>query len=319
MTERVVVILAYPGVQSLDVTGPLEVFTGAGQSRPGAYRILIAAPDRGAVTTESGLRLLPDCAVSDLPTAIDTLIVPGGWSAMRPDKHRELIGWLPGAAASARRIASVCGGAFLLAEAGLLAGRRATTHWYACPDLAERYPDVTVEAAPIYVRDGDVWTSAGVTAGIDLALALVEDDLGHEVALTVARWLVVFLRRPGNQAQFSTQLAAQTADHEPVRAVQHWIAANPGADCAVDELARRARMSPRHFARTFTAQVGMAPGQYVTSIRLEAARRRLEESDTALATVASTCGLGSAETLRRTFQHALGMSPAEYRRRFRSH
>jgi transcriptional regulator GlxA family with amidase domain len=319
MTERLVVITAFPGVQSLDLTGPLEVFHGAGRIRPGGYRILVASPDGAAFATESGLRMLPDCALADLPAAIDTLIVPGGWAALRTEDHRDLIAWLPRAAASARRVASVCSGAFLLAEAGLLAGRRATTHWYACADLAERHPDVTVDPAPIYVRDGNVWTSAGVTAGIDLALALVEEDLGHDVALTVARWMVMFLRRPGNQAQFSTQLAAQTADREPVRAVQHWIAANPGADCAVEALARRARMSPRHFARTFTAQVGVTPGQYVTSIRIEAARRRLEESDTAVSSIATACGLGSTESLRRTFQHALGMSPAEYRRRFRSH
>ena len=317
---RTVLIVLFDGVQSLDVTGPLEVFAHA-VDRQGerAYRVRTASLGGAPVRTTSGLAITPDGDLRDQDQAgpPDLLMVPGGEGARRRDQ--DLVAWIRDRAPRARRVASVCTGAFLLAAAGLLDGRRATTHWSWCEVLREQYPAVQVDPDPIFVKDGTVATSAGITAGIDLALALVEDDLGRDEALTVARALVVFLRRPGNQAQFSTQLAAQTADREPVRAVQHWIAANPGADCAVEALARRARMSPRHFARTFTAQVGVTPGQYVTSIRIEAARRRLEESDTAVSSIATACGLGSTESLRRTFQHALGMSPAEYRRRFRSH
>jgi transcriptional regulator GlxA family with amidase domain len=212
----------------------------------------------------------------------------------------------------------VCAGAFVLAEAGLLDGRRATTHWSVCARLARRYPAVDVDPDPIYVRDGHVYTSAGVTAGMDLALALVEEDLGRRAALTIARWLVMFLHRPGNQAQFSTQLATQSADHQPLRELQQWLGDNYGADLSVDAMAQRARMSPRHFARSFQRQVGTTPGRYLQQLRLEAARRRLEESDASAQRIALACGFGTTETMRRVFIAALGMPPAEYRRRFRT-
>jgi transcriptional regulator GlxA family with amidase domain len=212
----------------------------------------------------------------------------------------------------------VCAGAFLLAEAGLLDGRRATTHWSACAQLADRYPKVHVDPDPIYVRDGDIYTSAGVTAGMDLALSLVEDDLGRSAALTIARWLVMFLHRPGNQAQFSTHLATQYADHRPIRELQQWLVENYDANLSVEAMANRACMSPRHFARSFQQQVGTTPGRYLQQLRLEAARRRLEESDASAEQIASACGFGSTETMRRTFVHALDMPPAEYRRRFRT-
>src|SRR5205807_9983061 len=188
------------------------------------------------------------------------------------------IAWIARAAARSRRVASVCTGAFLLARAGLLDGRRATTHWFSCDELEQRYPRVTVERDPIFVRDGNVATSAGVTAGMDLALALIEDDLGRDAALDIARHLVVFLRRPGNQAQFSAQLAGQLANREPLREVQRWIADHPGADLSVETLARQASLSPRQFARAFAAEVGMPPGRYVDRVRLETARRRLEDT-----------------------------------------
>ncbi|NYV77159.1 GlxA family transcriptional regulator, partial [Streptomyces sp. UH6] len=217
----------------------------------------------------------------------------------------------------AERIVSVCTGAFLLAEAGLLAGRRATTHWAYCDTLARRYPDTEVVTDPIHVRDGAVATSAGVTAGIDLALALVEEDLGRQVALQVARHLVVFLRRPGGQAQFSTQLAAQLAQRDPLREVQSWIDEHPDADLSVEALAGRASLSPRHFSRAFAAEVGATPGRYVDGVRLEAARRRLEDTGDGVAEVARACGYGTPEAMRRAFLRALSVSPAEYRRRFR--
>jgi transcriptional regulator GlxA family with amidase domain len=317
---RTVLMVLFDQVQSLDVTGPLEVFTGANTwqaSRGGApaYDIRTASLGGRAVRTSSGLRLTPDGDLRDpRDRREDLLIVPGGEGARRPDP--ELTAWLRAHGRQAGRLVSVCTGAFLLAEAGLLTGRRVTTHWAYCGALAARYPQVTVEPDPIFVRDGNVATSAGVTAGIDLALALVEDDLGREAALDIARHLVVFLRRPGNQAQFSAQLAGQLASREPLRDVQRWIADHPAADLSVETLARAASLSPRQFARAFAAEVGMSPGRYVDQVRLEAARRRLEDTADGVEQTARSCGYGTPEAMRRAFVRALGVSPGEYRRRF---
>ncbi len=325
---RTVLIVLFDRVQSLDVTGPLEVFAGANHwpSRPDhnqassrgpdgpAYRIRTASLGGGPVRTTSGLRLVPD---EDLADTIepDVLIVPGGEGTRQADP--ELISWLRAHAPRARRLVSVCTGAFLLAEAGLLDRRRITTHWAYCATLAARFPQITVDPEPIFVRDGNVITSAGVTAGIDLALALVEDDLGRDAALDIARHLVVFLRRPANQAQFSTQLAAQLAGREPLREVQRWIADHPAADLSVETLASKASLSPRQFARAFAAEVGMPPGRYVDRVRLETARRRMEDTADGVAETARLCGYGTPEAMRRAFIRTLGISPAEYRRRFR--
>jgi transcriptional regulator GlxA family with amidase domain len=312
--SRSVLIVLFDGVQSLDVTGPLEVFATAGDAvGDAAYEITTASVGGLPVRTGSGLRICPDLDLADAGTP-HTVIVPGGPGTRAPAP--ELTGWLRRTAAGAERIVSVCTGAFLLAEAGLLVGRRATTHWSWCAVLARRYPDVIVEPEPIFVRDGHVATSAGVTAGIDLALALVEDDHGREVALAVARQLVVFLRRPGNQTQFSAQLQAQVAQREPLREVQRWIAEHPGADLSVDALAERARLSPRQFARAFAAETGTPPGRYVDRVRLEAARRLLEDTRDGVEQIARTCGYHTPEAMRRAFQQALNVSPAEYRRRF---
>ena len=314
MPGRSVLIVLFDGVQSLDVTGPLEVFAHASDTvGTGCYEITTASVGGRAVRSGSGLRIGPDLHLAQAATP-DTVIVPGGAGSREPQP--ELVGWLRRTGARAERIVSVCTGAFLLAEAGLLAGRRATTHGSWCDVLARRYPDVTVEPEPIFVRDGHVATSAGVTAGIDLALALVEDDHGREIALSCARQLVVFLRRPGNQTQFSAQLQAQVAQREPLREVQHWIAEHPGADLSVDALAERARLSPRQFARAFTAETGTPPGRYVDRVRLEAARRLLEDSRDGVEQIARTCGYHTPEAMRRAFQQALNVSPAEYRRRF---
>lgn len=308
---RNVLIPVFDGVQSLDVTGPLEVFANAG-----GYRVQTASLGGRAIRTTSGLRIVPDASLRDVDvTALDLLLIPGGSGARRRD--RELVDWIRAAAPRASRVASVCTGAFLLAEAGLLAGRRVTTHWSKCAQLAEEYPDVTVDPDPIFVREGNLATSAGITAGIDLALALIEDDLGRDAALTVARQLVVFLRRPGGQSQFSTQLSAQVANRQPLRDVQQWIAEHPAADLSVDTLARKANLSPRHFARAFAAETGTTPGQYVDQIRLEAARRRLEDTADGIEETARACGYGT-EAMRRAFVRELGVSPAEYRRRFRT-
>jgi transcriptional regulator GlxA family with amidase domain len=309
-----VLIILFDGVQSLDVTGPLEVFaTASGEAGGPAYEIRTASVGGVAVRTGSGLAIVPDAALADVGTP-HTVIVPGGPGTRAPAP--ELVAWLRAHAPDAERIVSVCTGAFVLAEAGLLDGRRVTTHWANCAGLAQRYPDVTVDPEPIFVRDGNVATSAGVTAGIDLALTLVEDDHGRDVALAVARQLVVFLRRPGNQTQFSAQLQAQVAHREPLREVQRWITEHPGADLSVDALAERARLSPRQFARAFTAETGMPPGRYVDRVRLEAARRLLEDTRDGVEQVARCCGYHTPEAMRRAFQQALQVSPAEYRRRF---
>ncbi|WP_328941617.1 GlxA family transcriptional regulator [Streptomyces sp. NBC_00250] len=320
MTQRPVLVVLFDGVQSLDVTGPYEVFAGAGRAagHPDTYAIRTASLDGGPVRTHSGLRLLPDTTLDEAVAdgAPHTLVVPGGEGTREPDPA--LIDWLRTHAPAAGRLVSVCTGALLLAEAGLLDGHRATTHWVACDHMARCYPEVEVDPDPIFVRDGRLSTSAGVTAGIDLALALVEEDLGRDVALTVARHLVVFLRRPGNQAQFSVQLAAQTARREPLRDLQQWIAEHPDGDLSVEALAARARLSPRHFARAFQAETGATPGRYVDRVRLEHARRLLEETSRGVEEVARASGYGTPEAMRRAFTKALGTPPADYRRRFHS-
>ncbi|MEV0096704.1 GlxA family transcriptional regulator [Streptomyces sp. NPDC050738] len=316
MTQRTVLVVLFDDVQSLDVTGPMEVFTGAAQcagGTDGAYRIRTASLDGRQVRTSSGLNLLPDGALTDAAPP-HTVIVPGGPGTRAPDPR--LIDWLRENAPRAERIVSVCTGALLLAGAGLLDGHRATTHWATCDLLARKYPAVQVEPDPIFVRDGKIATSAGVTAGIDLALALVEEDLGREVALTVARHLVVFLRRPGNQAQFSAQLSAQTARREPLREIQQWITEHPAGDLSVEALAERASLSPRHFARAFQSETGTTPGRYVERVRVEAARRLIEDTTEDLTRISRTCGYGTPEAMRRAFLKTLGTGPAEYRRRF---
>ncbi|MGX1478944.1 UNVERIFIED_CONTAM: transcriptional regulator GlxA family with amidase domain [Streptomyces canus] len=324
MAQRTVLFVLFDGMQSLDVTGPLEVFAGAEQHTPGTYRIRTASLDGAPVRTSSGLTLVPDetLARADAP---HTLLVPGGQGTRRPDAR--LTDWLREHGPRAERLVSVCTGAIRLAEAGLLDGRRVTTHWAYSDKLARDHPAVQVDPDPIYVRDGQVSTSAGVTSGIDLALALVEEDLGRDAALAIARHLVVFLRRPGNQAQFSAQLAAQTARREPLREVQlgapptplrQWgrITEHPAGDLSVETLAARARLSPRHFARAFQTETGMTPGRYVDRVRLEHARRLLEDTSDGIEEISRASGYGTPEGMRRAFVKALGTAPSEYRRRF---
>ena len=313
---RRVVIVAFPGVQTLDVTGPAEVLRAATKIHPPGYELTIVAPEEGPLRT-STVALVPDLPLSAWIGAIDTLIVAGGTGTRRAEENEELIEWLKAAAKRSRRVSSVCTGAFLLARAGLLDGRRATTHWASCAELAQRYPAVTVEPDPIFVRDGNVATSAGVTAGMDLALALVEEDLGREVALEAARWLVLFLKRPGGQAQFSAQLAAQTADRAPLRELQAWIPDHLDQDLSVPALAGRASMSERNFARAFRRETGMTPAAYVESARVESARIALETGDLPVENVARQSGFGTVETMRRAFRRRVGVSPADYRARFR--
>ncbi|WP_438302824.1 GlxA family transcriptional regulator [Streptomyces sp. HUAS TT11] len=311
---RTLLVVLFDEVQSLDVTGPVEVFAGAEACCPGTYRLVTASLDGAPVRSSSGLTLVPDLALADAPAA-DILLVPGGRGTRSPDPR--LVDWLCEHGRGVGRLVSVCTGAILLARAGLLNGRRATTHWAYCDTLARHHPEIDIDPDPIYVRDGHVATSAGVTSGIDLALALVEEDLGRETALTIARHLVVFLRRPGNQAQFSAQLAAQTARREPLREVQQWITEHPGDDLCVESLAARARLSPRHFARAFRAETGTTPGRFVDRVRLEHARRLLEDTADGVEEISRASGYGTPEAMRRAFVKALGAAPAEYRRRFR--
>ena len=319
---RQIAILAFSDVQSLDITGPLEVFAGAhtliealGRDDPG-YEISILSRDGVPLHTSSGLQIIPHGSFSETPRPLDTLIVAGGYGSYAASKDPATLEWIASASKRARRTASVCTGAFLLAAAGLLDGRCATTHWSAAKELAKRYPRVQVDPEPIFLRDGPIWTSAGVTAGMDLALALVEEDLDRDAALAIARQLVLFLRRPGNQSQFSATLATQEPQHEPLREVRRHILENLAADLSVEALARRAHMSPRHFARMFRAETGVTPARHVESVRLEAARRALEDSGQPIADVALKCGFGTPETMRRCFLRALGVGPTEYRRRF---
>ncbi|HEY4277107.1 MAG TPA: GlxA family transcriptional regulator [Conexibacter sp.] len=312
-----VVVLAYDGVQLLDVTGPLEVFTTASE-HGAAYAPVIASVDGGTLRTSGGTRLGADRSFDEMPSSIDTLIVPGapGWEAAmaRP----ELLDAVRDAAQRSRRVASVCAGAFVLAAAGLLDGRRATTHWRLVAELAERFPNVRVDPDAIHVVDGDVFSSAGVSAGIDLCLALVEADHGPALTRAVARQLVVFMQRPGGQAQFSARLRAPAQAPAPLRAVLDEIAADPAGDHRLEALSERAGFSSRHLARVFTRELGVTPARWVEQVRFEAARDLLEASDAPLASVATASGLGSAETLRRVFLRALGVTPNAYRQRFRS-
>jgi len=313
---RRVVIVAFPDVQPLDVAGPAEVFAVASALCPGAYRIEVVAPGGDPVATHSGYAIAPHGDLASARGPIDTLVVAGGAGTREALADAELVPFVTRAAKRSRRVTSVCSGAFLLARAGLLDGRRATTHWAWCDSLRRAFPQVEVLDDPIYVVDGNVWTSAGVTAGMDLALALVEDDLGPRVSLDVARQLVLFVKRPGGQSQFSAQLAAQAPDREPLRELQAWMIDHLDADLSVPALAQRAFMSPRNFARAFKAETGMTPATYVEALRVERARLALETTAEPVEAIARRCGFGTPETMRRAFARRLGVSPAAYRTRF---
>jgi transcriptional regulator GlxA family with amidase domain len=317
--QRTIAVLAFPALQLLDVTGPLQVFSTANEqveARGGQapYDLRVIAPGGGAMRSTAGL----DLATQPLPDdteAIDTLVVAGGQGVLAAADDAVLVDWLRGRAERCRRVASVCTGAFLLGAAGLLDGRRAVTHWDYCERLARRHPAVQVEADPIFVRDGPVWTSAGITAGIDLALALVEEDLGRELALAVARHLVVFLKRPGGQAQFSAVLSLQSAD-ERFAGLHAWMAANLAGDLSLRRLAREAGMSDRTFIRRYTQATGLTPARAVERLRVEAARQLLSATRLPIKRIADRCGFGSEETLRRAFQKLQSITPQDYRDRF---
>lgn len=312
-------IVCFPDLQPLDVVGPHEVLAGANavldhlDRSADRYRVELVAAEPGPVAGESGLALVATGSL-DPGRRYDTLLVPGGSATRRPGTHPEIVAWLRSIAPAARRVAAVCTGTFLVAEAGLCRGRRVTTHWAHAARLATRHPEITVDPDPIFVRDGDLWTSAGVTAGIDLTLALVEEDCGPAVAQQVARHLVVYLRRPGGQSQFGAAVWAEPTELAPIRAACELIHHSPGDDLGVEALARHAGLSPRHFTRLFRAEVGESPGRYVERVRVEAARTILEREGIGVDQVARRCGFGTAETLRRAFHRRLGISPAAYRR-----
>lgn len=324
MTDpRRISILTFPSFQPLDAVGPAEVFAGASDlvsrdRKDGSYyKVELVAESTDPLPVRSGAySVCPAASIADSQSPIDTLIVAGGPGVLKAEKSAPLIEWIRAAAGRSRRVASVCSGSLLLARAGLLDGRRATSHWATCAELSRRNPEVEVDPDPIFVQDGKVWTSAGVTAGMDLSLALVAEDLGEEVALEVARWLVMFLRRPGGQSQFSSHIAAP-AEREVLRELQSWIADNLDADLRVEALAERASMSPRNFARAFKSETGMPPGAYVETLRIERARQLLEGAGRPINLIAASCGFGTPETMRRSFARRLGVSPAQYRQRFR--
>ena len=316
---KIIHVLAFENVQVLDVTGPLQVFASANdlarqRGLPLPYAVNVIATQAGPVMTSAGLALLAE-ALPAIEQSCDTLVIAGGWGVYGVAEDPTLVQWVRDKSLHTRRMASVCTGAFLLAASGLLDGCRVATHWTRCEELARKFPALTVEANPIFIQQGAVWTSAGVTAGIDLCLALVEDDLGRAIALEVARHLVVFLKRPGGQSQFSVTLSLQKSDSRFAE-LHAWIADNLTLDLSIATLAAQAGMSERSFVRHYRTETGQTPARAVELIRVENARRQLADSTTSIKRIAMQCGFGCEETLRRSFLRALSVTPQAYRERF---
>jgi transcriptional regulator GlxA family with amidase domain len=317
-TPRRIAMLIYPGVAPLDVAGPLQVFGVSNFLRQQRlYDVMTVAPTADPVPTAVGFAFLPACAMAALPLPVDTLLVSGG-GGPEAGTAPAILDWLRQTAPKVRRVGSICTGAFALGAAGLIDGRRVTTHWAFGAELARRNPAARVEVDPIFIRDGNLYSSAGISAGIDLALALLEEDHGRDFALTVARYLVLFLKRSGGQAQFSTQLKAQFSSIPTIQQVQEWCHENLDGDLHVGALARRAGMSERSFIRAFREDTGETPAEFVMSARLQAACRLLEDTQLPAKAVAQRCGLHSVAAMRRVFTRRLGVSPAQYRDKFRA-
>lgn len=322
---RKIGFLIYPNFEILDLCGPLDAFYYAeralgmaGRTREPGYQTVVIAPHRGLVKAQCGLEVAAAHDLSEIAGGIDTLIVSGGEGVMAACADDALVSWIKAMSCRVRRVASICNGAFLLARAGLLDNRRVTTHWLYSDHLAAAYPCVTVEPNLIFARDGGVYTSGGITAGIDLALALIEEDLGREIPRMIAGVMVVFLRRPGGQAQFSPFLQGDASTCRGIAELKSWILGNAGENLTVERLANQVAMSPRNFARRFHAEVGMTPARFVEFARVEAARCRLEQSDLTLQSIAERCGFATPERMRRAFKRRLGVGPYEYRERFQS-
>ena len=313
-----IAILAPPGVQSLDVVGPAEVFWEASRRRqdPGSYDLTIIGTSAEPIRGTGGLTLLPDTTIDHPDEPIDTLLVGG--DPTLPEVDPRVIEWIGRRATEARRFGSICTGAFLLAETGLLDGRRVTTHWETADELARRYPQVIVEPDRIFLRDGSLCTAAGVSAGMDLALALVEEDFGRDLALAVARYMVLFLKRPGGQSQFSAHLLAQATEKSQIRETQEYVLEHLADELTVDKLARHAGMSTRNFARTFHRETGTTPADFMRAARVDAARRLLEDSSLPLKQLAFESGFGTVGGMRRAFLRSIGVGPQDYRARFQS-
>lgn len=309
MIRRIAFVI-FPGFQLLDAAGPIAAFEIAGRHQPGRYELAVLAPDAGGVASSSGVKMTAD-VLDDAP--VDTIVVSGGDGTRSLPELAPIVRWLQRAAPRARRVTSVCSGAYVLAEAGLLDGRRATTHWGRSDDFARRYPKVRLEPDRIFVRDGDIWTSAGITAGIDLSLALIEDDLGSEIARATAQQLVVHQRRPGGQSQFSALLDTGGA-HGRFASLMDWVRERLAEPLGVERLAAQAAMSPRNFARAFTAETGLTPAKAVERLRLEAARLRVEATHEPIDRVAEAAGFHDPERMRRAFVRAFGQPPQALRR-----
>ena len=317
--------VAAPGVEILDLVGPLQVFARASEMHsrensgsPPIYSVEVATiSSRRSLMANCGLRITAHKTFREVRGRIDTLLVAGGNAIEQNEINPDAVRWLKKISLRIRRVGSVCTGAMLLARAGLLDGRRATTHWNWCQTLIKRAPRASVESDPIFVRDENVYTSAGVTAGMDLALALVEEDHGSHLALQVARNLVLYLRRSGGQSQFSAALSLQLTDRKPLRELEAWVLDNLHKPLTVPLLAQRVAMSPRNFARVFIKEMKATPAKFVERLRVEAARRRLEESQNSMEMIAAECGFGNVNSMRNVFQRTLKIAPGQYRRHFR--
>jgi transcriptional regulator GlxA family with amidase domain len=323
-TIKHIVLIAPPYTSVLDVAGPAEVFAKAAgyldnyvQNEPGSYKLHVISTDSSdIVPTSSSLPIVCEGNPDSIDYEVDTILVSGIPNAPENMVNKKTLDWLKAQAGTCRRIGSVCAGAFILAEAGILNNRRATTHWSRCDKLARIYPEIKVENDPIFVKDGHVYTSAGISTGMDLSLALVEEDYGRDIALFVARQLVLYLKRPGNQSQFSIALENQNTDYQPVKKLLDWITDHVNEPLTVEILAEKASMSPRNFARVFLRETGITPAKYIEKLRLETARRRLEETRLSIDQISGECGIGNADTLRRLFLRHLKVTPSDYRKNF---
>ena len=322
---RSIGIVAFPGAEVLNITGPHEVFTFAnmvlqkeGVSQEAVYPITVMAEKSGPVSTLSGLQIIADQSFSQINKDYDTLLIPGG-DPEASLANTQVVELIKDMAPRVRRLASVCTGAFLLAESGLLDGCSATTHWNHCSEFAEKYPQVNLEPDRIFIKEGNILTSGGITSGIDLALAMVEEDWGQKLALAVAQFLVVYLKRPGGQSQFSSYLTREKSKHRGIRDLQSWILQNPEEDLRIDTLAARMTMSSRNFSRLFLSETSMTPAKYVEMVRIDAARNLLELTNFSIDTIADSSGFKDSENMRRAFLRQLNVNPRNYRKRFGNH